>query len=60
MVTQANIARAIQVVQAAGLPVHRSVVRPDGVAVETIPSAEQACQANDATEVANDERVPLL
>ncbi|KQQ23701.1 hypothetical protein ASF53_05080 [Methylobacterium sp. Leaf123] len=39
-ITQADVARAIRAVQAAGLPVHRVVVRADGVAVETVPGPE--------------------
>lgn len=59
-VTQADIARAIRAIQAAGLPVSRIVVRPDGVIVETIPSKDQANQAEQAAEVANEDRVPFL
>lgn len=59
-VTQADIARVIRAVQAAGLPVHRIVVRPDGVAVETIPQLEPQSGADPGAEVANEERVVVL
>lgn len=50
-ITQADVARAIRAVQAAGLPVHRVVVRPDGVAVETVPGPEvERAQPNLAGE----------
>ncbi|MGI3903063.1 MAG: hypothetical protein ACRYGP_30560 [Janthinobacterium lividum] len=41
-VTQADIARAIRAAQATGLTIARIVVRPDGVAIETVdaPSVE--------------------
>lgn len=40
-VTQADIARAIRAVQAAGLPVMRVVVKADGVVVETVRPSER-------------------
>lgn len=40
-VTQADIARAIRAVQAAGLPVMRVVVKADGVVVETVRQLER-------------------
>lgn len=39
-ITQADVARAIRAVQAAGLPIVRVVVRGDGVAVETSAAGE--------------------
>lgn len=60
MVTQADIERAIRAAQAAGLPVHRIVVRSDGVAVETIPRPEPQFEADPGADVANEERVVVL
>jgi hypothetical protein len=59
-VTQADIARAIRAIQAAGLPVHRIVVRADGVSVETIPSEDRATEAEKTSVLANEDRVPFL
>ena len=60
VVTQADIARAIRVVQEAGLPVIRVVVRSDGVAVETVRPPDQNGDPQLPDEVANDERVVVL
>lgn len=60
MVTQADIARAIRAIQAAGLPVMRVVVRPDGVAVETVRSEDERDQSEAMAEVANEGRVVVL
>lgn len=60
MVTQADVARVIRVMEAAGLSLHRVVVRPDGVAVETIPQPEPQSAADPGTDVANEERVVIL
>ncbi|KQP35969.1 hypothetical protein [Methylobacterium sp. Leaf100] len=60
VVTQADIARAIRAVQAAGLPVMRVVVRSDGVAVETVLPPDHAAAPQLPDEVANDERVVVL
>lgn len=59
-VTQADIARAIRAIQAAGLPVMRVVVRPDGVAVETIRSEEAVNEGAAPAEVASEGRVVVL
>lgn len=59
-VTQADIARAIRAVQAAGLPVMRIVVRSDGVSVETAPGAEQEHDRRLEEEVADSDRVVVL
>ena len=60
MVTQADIARAIRAIQAAGLPVMRVVVRPDGVAVETVRSDDERIEGPSLAEVANEGRVVVL
>lgn len=59
-VTQADIARAIRAIQAAGLPVRRVVVRADGVVVETNPAPDQADEAVMPGEIANEGRVVVL
>lgn len=56
-VTQADIARAIRAVQAAGLPVLRVVVRSDGVVVETIPYQDRSFAPDVGDELASEERV---
>ncbi|TXM72710.1 hypothetical protein FV218_12640 [Methylobacterium sp. WL69] len=60
VVTQADIARAIRAVQAAGLPVMRVIVRSDGVAVETVRPPDQNADPQLPNEVANNERVVVL
>ena len=60
MVTQADIARAIRAIQAAGLPVMRVVVRPDGVAVETVRSDDERIEGPSLAEGANEGRVVVL
>ncbi|MCJ2035254.1 hypothetical protein [Methylobacterium sp. J-068] len=60
MVTQADIARAIRAIQAAGLPVMRVVVRTDGVAVETVRSEDERDPTVSPSEVANEGRVVVL
>jgi hypothetical protein len=59
-VTQADIARAIRAIQAAGLPVMRVVVRPDGVAVETVQAPEQGTDGALPANIANEGRVVVL
>ena len=59
-VTQADIARAIRALQAAGLSVHCVVVRQDGIALETLPRPGDQQKPTEVTEVANKDRVPFL
>jgi hypothetical protein len=59
-VTQADIARAIRAVQAAGLPVMRVIVRADGVAVETVKTSDAAGPEAPLTPVADEGRVVVL
>lgn len=59
-VTQADIARAIRAVQAAGLPVMRVIVRADGVAVETVKTAEAVEPEGALPPVADEGRVVVL
>lgn len=56
-VTQADIARAIRAVQAAGLPVLRVVVRSDGVVVETIHQQDRPLDLEMDEALASEERV---
>ncbi|MDO9428399.1 MAG: hypothetical protein Q7T93_16405 [Methylobacterium sp.] len=60
VVTQADIARAIRAIQAAGLPVMRVVVRADGVAVETVKAADAVEPDASLMPVANEGRVVVL
>lgn len=59
-VTQADIARAIRAIQAAGLPVMRVIVRADGVAVETAKTSQDAGPEAPLTAVAGEGRVVVL
>lgn len=59
-VTQADIARAIRAVQAAGLPVMRVIVRADGVAVETVKTYDAVGPEAPLTPVADEGRVVVL
>ncbi|GJE19537.1 hypothetical protein [Methylobacterium marchantiae] len=58
IVTQADIARAIRAVQAAGLPVMRVVVKADGVVVETVRANE--LQERDEVEPDMDREGPVV
>lgn len=60
LVTQADIARAIRAVRDAGLPVLRVVVRPDGVAVETVKSPDPSADGPEAEDRGDDRPVPVL
>lgn len=57
--TQADIARAIRAVKAAGLPVVRIVIRPDGIAVET-ERGSAVLQSDDEGPVAEGPPVDLV
>lgn len=59
-VTQADIARAIRAVQAAGLQVMRVVVRPDGVAVETVEQEAERTRYEAQPDLADEGRVVIL
>lgn len=54
-IKQADISRAIRAVQAAGLPVMRVVVKPEGVVVETAEATETRSEPWDH---ADDVRAP--
>lgn len=59
--TQADVSRVIRAVRDSGLPVVRVVVRPDGIAVETVqdPGTErEAVPVQDP--VADSDRVVVL
>ncbi|GJD44827.1 hypothetical protein AFCDBAGC_2696 [Methylobacterium cerastii] len=58
-VTQADIARAIRAMQAAGLPVLRVIVRADGIAVETVADSSEA-SVPETERVADRDRVVIL
>lgn len=57
-ITQADVARVIRAVQAVGLPVLRVVVRPDGVAVETVERPRD--EAEPLPESLAEERPPVV
>lgn len=60
LVTQADVARAIRAVQAAGLPVLSVIVRPDGVHVRTAGRVEETTRDPAHEEVpSNDIREPV-
>jgi hypothetical protein len=59
-VTQADIARMIRAVKAAGLPIVRVVMGPDGVAIVTAEADRPADQPNPDDEVAEREPMVLL
>ena len=58
-VTQADIARAIRAMQAAGLPVLRVIVRADGIAVETAADSSVGSMTQ-IERVADKDRVVIL
>ena len=58
-VTQADIARAIRAMQAAGLPVLRVIVRADGIAVETASDSSMGSMPQ-IERVADKDRVVIL
>ncbi|WP_082523927.1 hypothetical protein [Methylobacterium sp. Leaf399] len=60
LVTQADIARAIRAAQAAGLSVHRVVVRADGVAVETNETLLDRSGRDPQEGIAREGRVVVL
>ncbi len=59
-ITQADVARVIRAVQAAGLPVHRVVVRADGVAVETVASPVAHADRPEREDFVDEGRVVVL
>ena len=57
-ITQADVARAIRAVRAAGLPVLRVVVRSDGVVVET--TDQPRSEIDGRHEPLAEERPPVI